>query len=85
MSITHASIIPLIGGETIGSEKAFSERPIHILSYERRANFKQNTKWIWHVNSILFENCFSAKEFAISKIDNGKISSFKKISLDTQN
>ena len=34
MSITHASIIPLIGGETIGSEKAFSERPIHILSYE---------------------------------------------------
>jgi site-specific DNA-cytosine methylase len=32
--ITHASIIPLIGGEVLGSEKAFGSRPDYILSYD---------------------------------------------------
>lgn len=34
MSITHASIVPLIGGETIGSEQAFGIKPEYFLSYE---------------------------------------------------
>lgn len=38
MSITHASIVPLIGGETIGSEKAFGAPPIHFMSYEAFAD-----------------------------------------------
>jgi len=31
---THASIVPLIGGETIGSHRAFGAPPIHFMSYE---------------------------------------------------
>ena len=31
---THASIIPLIGGETLGTEKAFGTRPEYFMSYE---------------------------------------------------
>lgn len=34
MSFTHASIVPLIGGETIGSEMAFGYRPEYMMSYE---------------------------------------------------
>jgi site-specific DNA-cytosine methylase len=34
MTFTHASIIPLIGGETIGTERAFGARPEYFLSYE---------------------------------------------------
>lgn len=33
-NFTHASIVPLIGGETIGSERAFGSPPIHFMSYE---------------------------------------------------
>lgn len=33
-NFTHASIVPLIGGETIGSERAFGAPPIHFMSYE---------------------------------------------------
>ena len=32
--IKHASIVPLIGGETIGSELAFGEKPTYMMSYE---------------------------------------------------
>ena len=32
MSYTHASIVPLIGGETIGSHKAFGTKPLHFMS-----------------------------------------------------
>lgn len=32
--IKHASIVPLIGGETIGSEQAFGEAPTYMMSYE---------------------------------------------------
>lgn len=32
--IKHASIVPLIGGETIGSEIAFGEAPTYMMSYE---------------------------------------------------
>jgi len=39
MTYTHASIIPLIGGETIGAERAFGKRPEWIASYEP---FKSN-------------------------------------------
>jgi len=35
---THASIVPLIGGETIGSHRAFGAPPIHFMSYEAFAN-----------------------------------------------
>lgn len=35
----HASIIPLIGGETIGSEQAYGQRPDYLLSY---SPFKAN-------------------------------------------
>ena len=31
---TYASIIPLIGGETIAMQNAFGKRPTHIMSYE---------------------------------------------------
>ena len=31
---THASIVPLIGGETIGSHRAFGAPPIHFMSYD---------------------------------------------------
>lgn len=34
MSIKHATIIPLIGGETLGSERAFGSRPEYFMSYE---------------------------------------------------
>ena len=34
MNYTHASIVPLIGGETIGSHRAFGAPPIHFMSYE---------------------------------------------------
>ena len=37
--IKHASIVPLIGGETIGSELAFGEKPTYMMSYEA---FKAN-------------------------------------------
>jgi site-specific DNA-cytosine methylase len=33
-NFTHASIVPLIGGETIGSARAFGAPPIHFMSYE---------------------------------------------------
>lgn len=32
--IKHASIIPLIGGETLGSERAFGSKPEYFMSYE---------------------------------------------------
>ena len=32
--ITHASIVPLIGGETIASHRAFGKPPMHLMSYE---------------------------------------------------
>ena len=38
MTITHASIVPLIGGETIGSANAFGAPPIHFMSYEAFAD-----------------------------------------------
>ena len=34
MSITHASIVPLSGGETIGSQQAFGTEPLHFMSYD---------------------------------------------------
>jgi site-specific DNA-cytosine methylase len=34
MTITHASIVPLIGGETIGSVNAFGNLPDYMMSYE---------------------------------------------------
>ena len=34
MTYTHASLIPLIGGETIGTEQAFGSRPEWLASYE---------------------------------------------------
>jgi site-specific DNA-cytosine methylase len=40
---THASIVPLIGGETIASQRAFGSRPIHFMSYEA---FAANDKHI---------------------------------------
>jgi site-specific DNA-cytosine methylase len=41
--ITHASIVPLIGGETIASHKAFGKPPMHLMSYEA---FAANDKHI---------------------------------------
>lgn len=32
--IKHATIVPLIGGETIGQEMAFGSRPTYLMSYE---------------------------------------------------
>lgn len=40
-NISHATIIPLIGGEAIASEQAFGSRPDYILSYDV---FKDNEK-----------------------------------------
>ena len=44
MTISHASIIPLIGGETLGSEKAFGNRPEYFISY--KDTFWQNDQHI---------------------------------------
>lgn len=33
-SLTHASFVPLIGGEAIGSQQAFGKRPEYILSFK---------------------------------------------------
>ena len=41
--ITHATIVPLIGGETIGQEQAFGSRPNYLMSYEA---FWQNDQHI---------------------------------------
>jgi len=41
--IKHASIVPLIGGETIGSVNAFGEKPTYMMSYEA---FKDNDSHI---------------------------------------
>lgn len=42
----HASIIPLIGGEAIGSERAFGSRPEYLLSYEAfAANDSHLVNW----------------------------------------
>lgn len=38
MTFTHASIVPLIGGETIGMQNAFGNRPEYILSYSPFVN-----------------------------------------------
>jgi len=50
-NLTHASIIPLIGGETIGSERAFGHPPEFIMSY---TPFMQHDAHIlnWYDNSI---------------------------------
>jgi len=41
---THASIVPLIGGETIGSANAFGSPPLHFMSYEAFANNDQHIR-----------------------------------------
>ena len=38
MTIKHASIVPLIGGETIGQMQAFGSRPDYLLSYSPFSN-----------------------------------------------
>lgn len=43
MTFTHASIVPLIGGETIGAERAHGRPPDYFLSY---SPFKDNDKHI---------------------------------------
>lgn len=50
-NLTHASIIPLIGGETIGSERAFGKRPEYFLSY---SPFSANDSHIvnWYENEV---------------------------------
>ena len=45
----------------------------------QRVNFNQKTKWILNINSDVFENCVSAKEFTISECDTDKILIFKKL------
>jgi site-specific DNA-cytosine methylase len=41
--IKHATVVPLIGGETIGQEQAFGSRPDYLMSYEA---FWQNDQHI---------------------------------------
>ena len=46
MSITHSSIIPLIGGEVIGAERALGTPPEYLLSYSPFAsNEKHLLNW----------------------------------------
>ena len=33
-NLTHAAIVPLIGGEVLGAQKAFGSEPLHLMSYE---------------------------------------------------
>lgn len=40
--ITHASIVPLIGGETIASHNAFGKPPMHFMSYDAFASNDQH-------------------------------------------
>lgn len=39
---SYASIVPLIGGETIAMENAFNKKPEYILSYEAFGNNDQH-------------------------------------------
>ena len=44
-TFSYASIVPLIGGETIGCEVAFKARPKYILSYKA---FEAHDKQLLH-------------------------------------
>ena len=44
-NITHATIIPLIGGEALASTEAFGSKPDYILSYDA---FKDNEQHLLH-------------------------------------
>ena len=54
MSFSHASIVPLIGGETIGATNAHGKSPDYFLSY---SPFKNNDKHVInYFNNILEQN-----------------------------
>ena len=48
MSITHATIIPLIGGEALASTEVFGSRPEYILSYEAFAANERHLLNYWN-------------------------------------
>lgn len=54
----YASIVPLIGGETIAMENAFNQRPEYILSYEAFANNDQHI--VKHYNNEVPYHVLSA-------------------------
>lgn len=47
-NITHATIIPLIGGEALASTEVFGSRPDYILSYEAFANNEKHLLNYWN-------------------------------------
>ena len=50
--MNYASIVPLIGGETIAMEKVFKKRPEYIISYE---DFQANdTHLVEYYNFVNF-------------------------------
>ena len=47
-NITHATIIPLIGGEALASTEVFGSRPEYILSYEAFAANEKHLLNYWN-------------------------------------
>ena len=47
MTFTHASIIPLIGGEALAATEVFGDRPEYVLSYEIFGDNEKHLKNYW--------------------------------------
>jgi len=67
MTFTHASIIPLIGGETIGTERAFGARPEYFLSYE--AFWPNDRHIVNHYNNEVPYYVLDKNQSAPKKVD----------------
>lgn len=67
MSYKHATIVPLIGGITIGQERAFNSRPDYLLSY---SPFSNNDKHIvnYYDNEVPYY-LLDKGEFPSTKVD----------------
>jgi site-specific DNA-cytosine methylase len=55
MTYKHASIVPLIGGETIAQSKVFGSNPEYLLSYEAFGNNDQHCRNYFQVPYILLD------------------------------
>ena len=64
---THASIIPLIGGETLGTERAFGTRPEYFMSFE--AFWANDRHIVNHYNSEVPYHVLDKNEKPSKKVD----------------
>lgn len=64
---THASIIPLIGGETLGTERAFGARPEYFMSFE--AFWSNDRHIVNHYNNEVPYHVLDKNERPNKKVD----------------